>query len=375
MNDTNHPARRLRHGDRPTEPLTFEDAAANKAAEEGGLPELPQEIEVGGEGWDFEDFKSQKTFSVDHMHEYALKAIAADRASRQVANKAEVEGIASSEIPEGWPTEIWLNAGDEDLAPFSEYDELSWCSLPLGENDIRYVREDLLATPPATTGASTARDQALEDAAAVCDKKYEARVASGHPREASAARNCAAEIRSLKGSVGASTVLTDERKRAMFEKWATKQGGYDLSPYNWRVKSVGGVPYTGYVRPYKQDRTVHAFEGFVAALGEVATQAGQVAATVLSEELTDRIARNYFSEQWAVQHAKDAIHDALTEASAVGEAAVPEGFVLVPVKPTPKMVDATFNHVHLSSESHNARNKRIYAAMIAAAPSPAKESK
>ena len=37
MNETNHPARRLRHGDRPTEPLVFEDDAANKAAEEGGL--------------------------------------------------------------------------------------------------------------------------------------------------------------------------------------------------------------------------------------------------------------------------------------------------------------------------------------------------
>ena len=38
MNETNHPARRLRHGERPTEPLVFEDAAANKAAEEGELP-------------------------------------------------------------------------------------------------------------------------------------------------------------------------------------------------------------------------------------------------------------------------------------------------------------------------------------------------
>ena len=56
----------------------------------------------------------------------------------------------------------------------------------------------------------------------------------------------------------------------------------------------------------------------------VAAQAGQVAAADLSEKQLDRIARNYFSEQWAVQHAKDAIHDALTESSAAGQVAVPE---------------------------------------------------
>lgn len=48
--------------------------------------------------------------------------------------------------------------------------------------------------------------------------------------------------------------------------------------------------------------------------------------------------------------------------------AVPEGWQLVPVTPTPKMVDATFNHLPLMGESHNRRNNRIYAAMLAAAP-------
>jgi NTP pyrophosphatase (non-canonical NTP hydrolase) len=49
--------------------------------------------------------------------------------------------------------------------------------------------------------------------------------------------------------------------------------------------------------------------------------------------------------------------------------AVPEGYQLVPIKPTPKMVDATFNDPQErgGSESHNARNKRVYAAMLTVA--------
>ena len=47
---------------------------------------------------------------------------------------------------------------------------------------------------------------------------------------------------------------------------------------------------------------------------------------------------------------------------------IPEGYVLVPIEPTPKMVDSTWNEgVRYPAESHNTRNKRIYRAMIAAA--------
>jgi NTP pyrophosphatase (non-canonical NTP hydrolase) len=54
-----------------------------------------------------------------------------------------------------------------------------------------------------------------------------------------------------------------------------------------------------------------------------------------------------------------------------GAAGGADGFVLVPREPTPKMVASTWNdHVDASGgiESQNARNKRIYRAMIAAAP-------
>lgn len=54
-------------------------------------------------------------------------------------------------------------------------------------------------------------------------------------------------------------------------------------------------------------------------------------------------------------------------------AQVPKGFKLVPLEPTPKMIDATFNDPEELSrhpESHNKRNGRIYRAMLAAAPQP-----
>ena len=51
--------------------------------------------------------------------------------------------------------------------------------------------------------------------------------------------------------------------------------------------------------------------------------------------------------------------------------AVPEGFVVVPKEPTPKMIDATWNFDEkIQDMSHNSRNEFIYNAMIAAAQEP-----
>ena len=48
--------------------------------------------------------------------------------------------------------------------------------------------------------------------------------------------------------------------------------------------------------------------------------------------------------------------------------AIPEGFVVVPKEPTPKMIDATWNYDdEIQDMSHNSRNEFIYNAMIAAA--------
>jgi hypothetical protein len=63
-------------------------------------------------------------------------------------------------------------------------------------------------------------------------------------------------------------------------------------------------------------------------------------------------------------------YDAGKRAAQEQAVSVPFGCQIVPTDPTPKMVDATFNHLPLDGESHNRRNRRIYAAMLAAAPTP-----
>lgn len=58
-------------------------------------------------------------------------------------------------------------------------------------------------------------------------------------------------------------------------------------------------------------------------------------------------------------------------AAPVQKVSVPDGWKLVPVEPTPKMIDATWYHeidMSCGIESQGARNKRIYEAMLAAAP-------
>lgn len=193
-------------------------AIANKATEEVELPELPQEIEVGGEGWDFEDFKSQKTFSVDHMHEYARQAIAADRASRQVANKAEVEPIAHLRF---WASQSWSGNGNHGV----EHGEGLEVCQPGEVGDDGKPAFPVFATPPATTGARTAQ---------VIDHNEWAHVAYAedgklHWMTGRKFDNC--ELYARYPSVGASTALrpTDDelwdatlRDRDAYHDWADK---------------------------------------------------------------------------------------------------------------------------------------------------------
>jgi hypothetical protein len=259
----------------------YTQAAANKAAEEGELPALPGRDLYSEDGYEAVGYSENLTI------EYARQAIAADRAARPVANKAEVDPVA------------WMRITDITEWADTEPETDGWTPL--------------YATPPATTGASTARDQALEEAATVCDKKYEARAASGHPREASAARNCAAEIRALKSSVGASTVLTDERIDAMVHQ-AYLAG---------RLSSWSG---------FKKDDD------------------GKYIVPALSK-----------------MH-----HDFAREAAAqAGQVAVPEGWKLVPTHPDQFMINAFIAEYERPGGSESG----CYRAMLAAAPSPAKESK
>lgn len=213
MNETNHPARRLRHGDRPTEPLVFEDAAANKAAEEGGLPALPNPETKFTKlhGMTF----SSTGYTNIHMEDYAHAAIAADRASRQVANKAEVEPTCVC----GSPTT--LGSVHRTDGP---------C----------YVAE---ATPPATTGASTAprpTDDDLWDATIRDRDAYHEwadnlayaiavhfDVDIGEHSNQNLPWAEALEVIENAEPVGASTVLTDERiERDFLKHWDSVSHDY-----------------------------------------------------------------------------------------------------------------------------------------------------
>lgn len=178
-------------------------AATNKAAEEGGLPALPKQPEelkahwlcedCGGRGHDGE-IQWQGHFQPpeptmcgtcqgagrveceallpEQAIEYARQAIAADRASRQVANKAEVD--LSSLFRSDWSELGMLPASEGTYVDFDHV-------------------EALLATPPATTGANT------------CQTCGGSKV---DPGGLPICRDC--------GPVGASTVLTDERIAALY---------------------------------------------------------------------------------------------------------------------------------------------------------------
>jgi hypothetical protein len=177
MNDTTHPARRLRHGDRPTEPLTFEDAAANKAAEEGDLPS--GWIDEFGNVWPLGAYSPNGKMSFHDAHKRGWKPLY--RAPRQIAEKLTCgfcKGTGDGEIGligctdcngKGYfwePIEervaarpVANKAGAEAVA--EEVRNAVHAIIGPGFH-IRLACLDIasiiskLATPPATTGASTA---------------------------------------------------------------------------------------------------------------------------------------------------------------------------------------------------------------------------
>lgn len=90
------------------------------------------------------------------------------------------------------------------------------------------------------------------------------------------------------------------------------------------------------------------------------------------ENYASSMTNNYW---WFYQDVIESQKAALSDNESVANT-LPDGWVAVPVEPTPKMVDATFNdaiETNGASESHNRRNKRIYKAMLQAAPSCEKE--
>lgn len=241
-------------------------AAANKAAEEGGLPvqdliavlrecaDALAYIAYNYDGSKLEGLDpriSESTCAAKTAliaERSARAAIEADRASRQVANKAEVEPACVC----GSPTTLGsVHRADGPC----------------------YVAE---VTPPATTGASTAtgEDQWISR------MQYDAEVdAWAIERD-----NLEAEIRSLKGSVGASTVLTDELS--------------EFQPGQWWIEELSNL-------------------------------------TTLAKPTADMVRAGAVARRFA-----KLVFEAREVAAQAGQVAVPEGFTIVPLEPTDAMMDA-----------------------------------
>ena len=134
--DEAHPARRMRKGDRPTEPLEWDD--------EPGAPRRFTALLMKGTYGLIEAFGHTFPHALAHYERVNVVEILPG----QVANKAEVEPILQARSPEGDP---WQEVSGEDF--FKAHDngyEVSVCVNAPGKNSIR-----LEVTPPATTGAST----------------------------------------------------------------------------------------------------------------------------------------------------------------------------------------------------------------------------
>lgn len=119
----------------------YAQAAANKAAEEGGLQERISQLIFDNTslGWD----------KASNLATAVLVFVEADRASRQVANKAEVD-LSSLNVQTGADIELVYCNRDDKLRAFPVY-----------------------ATPPATTGASTVlTDERIEESFFVNNDVY-----------------------------------------------------------------------------------------------------------------------------------------------------------------------------------------------------------
>lgn len=74
---------------------------------------------------------------------------------------------------------------------------------------------------------------------------------------------------------------------------------------------------------------------------------------------------NYFHSDFLASSKVDSINWGWSAWLKAKAQATPEGFVVVPKEPTPKMIDATWNYDDaIHDMSHNTRNEFIYKAMI-----------
>jgi hypothetical protein len=140
--------------------LAFIDAlASSQPTDPDGLPPLPDPIEAGGEGWDFEDFKSEKTFSCEHMWAYARKAVAADRAKSchvpPLANDAEEDYELA--VQRGWNNARQWVIDSRALAS-SQPTESPWTAYRRRFNDGQAASQPTVAAQQGSIADADRRD-------------------------------------------------------------------------------------------------------------------------------------------------------------------------------------------------------------------------
>jgi hypothetical protein len=233
--------------------MAHNPAAANKAAEEG-----EQFVAIAARIFDFKPHKQQPEHKAKYV-QFALEAIAANRASRQVANKAEVE---PSE-----PTDIAARLRARAAGSIANQDDAKLMATAADECDRFY-------------GGMMAWKKTAQKK----DRDWnEERMARQNERCAARA-GLPAWIDNLKGSdptidglieyiiatppatTGASTVLTDERTAALIEaREAVSEMRNHLGTFGQYGEETARAALDGAVDTIDE------------LIGEVAAQAGQVA--------------------------------------------------------------------------------------------------
>ena len=169
---------------------------------------------------------------------------------------------------------------------------------------------------------------------------------------------------------------TPKEMKANFESWwyASKYMQVIFSPEGH--KQIAWDGYQAALRDIAdaEEAKVSVASSTTGALRNLLAACHRLWAEAEEIETEDGLAQVALQPYWdAFIDARDEATKSLVESGAgmqpeQPKVSVPDGWKLVPIEPTPKMIDATWNEDINVVESHR-RNRRIYAAMLAAAPS------
>lgn len=383
MNETNHPARRLRHGERPTEPLVFDDAAANKAAEEGDkLPPLgikndrdmllylmqafDNEMSVCGRCGHEES--TSTCDSAGFLREYLASVGECAKNSERVSRRAEVGalmpcGAMIANVYEAYDAGLRASrqvANKAEVEPVAEVIEECVSGTGIMARAVKFIGsaarpgDKLYVAPPATTGASTA----------VVREILSSIVEDGFMSETNSYR----ARRALDEPVGASTVLTDER--------IVNAGS--MPPDEDEMKSAAFELAKWLSAALDDENVCLEYKAAINSWFNAAMPSAHVAIESGTQYIMDAI--SYYAES-KDGRTLDRIRAMVNEgelarevAAQAGQVAVPEGFAIVPRAINEDMHVAAVRAIHRATGNDDAPSA-IWSAMISAAPSPAKESK